>query len=1115
MKSQTPSNSSQSLRSGRIGYFIQALFHTDKSPLALAASLLRPLALVGLLMLMAQSASAQLSITAIAQDKANASSLNLTITSTGSNRIMIVGIAMLPTNPNTGTASTVSSVTWTAPSSSAQSFTRIDTRQHATQNVRIEMWGLLAPNTGTNGTITITLSAATGFTAGAFHFTGGIQSLPTSYVQYTEGDASTSIATLADFAVADQDVIIDIVGRNDSSNADPELPVRTDDDPGVLDGWDQKLSVQSNKIGGASSTYRYTCTPGPICTASGHSYSITGGGNGWAYGAIRLRDVLGPTLARLNDFSATRLANGRVALNWDTGYEVDNLGFNIYREQNGTRALVNRHLVAGSALTAGAGVPMTAGKSYSWVDKSSPAEDAVYWLEDVDLDGESTWHGPFTQTVERSSDDELLPRLQLSQTISDLGSESAEDRTVAVEPKARLPRTAAAKTGSPAPQAAVKIAVKQTGWHRVTQPELVAAGLSSKINPRLLQLYVDGRQQSITVSGEEDNRFDTTDAVEFYGVGLDSPSSDTRVYWLTVGPQMGMRMGRSSASQGLTGRDSFSHTVERRDRTVYFPSLLNGEAENFFGAAVSSTPVDQAITLRNIKLSASENATLEVALQGVTSLPHSVRVLINGFEIQTLNFEGRAVGVARLDVPHSMLKEGANTVNLQSQGGASDVSLVSYIRLTYEHTLRADDDALSLTVGGGQQVTVAGFSKEQVRVIDVTDPANPTPVAAAVSQGQDGYAVTASVSGAGRRTILALTQDRVRTAASVRADQSSSLKSKSQAADFVIISHRDFISSLQPLAALRQRQGLSVTIVDVEDIYDEFSYGQKSTASIRSFLSYTRSGWRKSPRFALLVGDASFDPRNYLGAGSSDLVPTKLIETAFLETASDDWFADFNDDGLAEMALGRLPAKTAQEAALMVSKIVSYDASQPSQEATLVADRNDGFNFERASDSIRALMPQGISVNQVYRSRTDDAAAKTSLIAAITRGQKVVNYAGHGSVATWRGGLFTAADAASLSNSNRLTVLVTMTCLNGYFHDPAVDSLAEGMVKSEGGAVAAWASSGLTSPNGQWMMDYEVLSHLFTATTIGEATQKAKAAIDDGDIRRSWILLGDPTMKLR
>ena len=73
--------------------------------------------------------------------------------------------------------------------------------------------------------------------------------------------------------------------------------------------------------------------------------------------------------------------------------------------------------------------------------------------------------------------------------------------------------------------------------------------------------------------------------------------------------------------------------------------------------------------------------------------------------------------------------------------------------------------------------------------------------------------------------------------------------------------------------------------------------------------------------YLLLVGDGTYDPRNYLGFGANDLVPVKLVDTAVAETASDDWFADFDGDGLSEMAVGRLPAGTAAEASAMVAKI--------------------------------------------------------------------------------------------------------------------------------------------------------------------------------------------------
>ena len=133
-------------------------------------------------------------------------------------------------------------------------------------------------------------------------------------------------------------------------------------------------------------------------------------------------------------------------------------------------------------------------------------------------------------------------------------------------------------------------------------------------------------------------------------------------------------------------------------------------------------------------------------------------------------------------------------------------------------------------------------------------------------------------------------------------------------------------------------------------------------------------------------------------------------------------------------------------------------------------------------------------------------------------GQRLVNYVGHGSTDSWRGNLITSADVSSLTNSDRLTIFVMMTCLNGYYTDPAQGGLGKDLLKSErGGAVAVWASSGMTLPDAQAVMNQEAYRQMFSSQglTIGEAVARAKAAVSNGDVRRTWILLGDPTMKLR
>jgi hypothetical protein len=119
----------------------------------------------------------------------------------------------------------------------------------------------------------------------------------------------------------------------------------------------------------------------------------------------------------------------------------------------------------------------------------------------------------------------------------------------------------------------------------------------------------------------------------------------------------------------------------------------------------------------------------------------------------------------------------------------------------------------------------------------------------------------------------------------------------------------------------------------------------------------------------------------------------------------------------------------------------------------------------------------------------------------------------------WAGGaLLTSADARVLTNGERLPVVVNMTCLNRFFHDLYTESLAEALLKAEqGGAIAVWASSGLTSPYGQAVITQELMRALFgeERLTLGEVIMQAKATITDRDAQRTWLLFGDPTTLLK
>jgi hypothetical protein len=305
--------------------------------------------------------------------------------------------------------------------------------------------------------------------------------------------------------------------------------------------------------------------------------------------------------------------------------------------------------------------------------------------------------------------------------------------------------------------------------------------------------------------------------------------------------------------------------------------------------------------------------------------------------------------------------------------------------------------------------------------------------------------------------------------------------------------------------------------------------------AIRDFLARATGTWATRPRYALLVGDASYDARNYFGFGNFDFVPSKQIDTGFrgeataLETSSDDWFADFDNDGIADIAIGRLPVRTVAEANLVVGKIVNYSPSTPPQTALLVADTqgNYYFDFEAADNQIGSLLPPSLTIQKVFRRlAASDNAANQDIANKFNAGLSLVIYSGHGNVDIWGGSIFATDDssaagghgAMSLTNGNKLPFVVVMDCLNGYFADPRLQSLAEALVKApNGGAVASFASSGLTIPDGQHQMGEQMLHLLYDGApiAIGDASRQSKSATSDQDVRRTWILFGDPTMKIR
>jgi uncharacterized repeat protein (TIGR01451 family) len=859
--------------------------------------------------------------------------------------------------------------------------------------------------------------------------------------------------------------------------------------------------------------------------------------------------ITAPTSIRLQAFAARmskdKTGASRALLFWKTGGEAHNLGFNIYREQNGQRVRLNPSLIAGSALLMSGALPKHSGKTYAWIDSSPSAGSGSYWLEDVDVNGTRTEHGPATAEAAASSQSasEAIPAtsLLLNQLNQAQPSAVLNDTSHAVENilQTFVPTAAQRqKQFELASHPAVKLLVMHEGWHRVTQPELVNAGLNPNVDPALLQLYAEAVEQPIEITGASagSGGFGPQAALEFYGTGIDTPYSGTRVYWLVAGERPGQRMQQLPPSTGSNQPPvSFPATVELTPHTTYFAALLTSNGNNFFGSLVTSTPVEQTISVPHLDQSSTDPAKLEVVLQGIIlGFPHDVTIALNGTSLGNLAFTGQNTGKFRVNLPPGLLQQGDNTVTLTAQGGEYDTSLVQSIGITYPRSFIADSGRLMFTGRPGDELEITGFAITPVLVLDITNPGQPVELTAQISpettSAPSQYSLevqvpwsTTNPSAPARHTLLAVAADGADGVAGIRQNHPSHWHSPQPGSEIVMVSVGDFADALTPLLRAHKAEGKSSAVVLVDDLYDEFSFGEHNPYAIRHFLRTATQVWSTTPRYLLLNGRASLDPRNYLGYGYLDFVPTKIVPTSLLVTASDDWFSDFNDSGMPTIATGRFPVSTADEATLVADKVAAYEGQSTNgpwtSQALMVADVNDTENFTQDSQIVQKQLPSTLQVTDVFAGTMSAPTAQQSIITAINSGQVLVNYAGHGSEEEWSGeDLFDNTAATALTNASSLPVFLIMNCLNGFFQDVYEQPLAVTlMLAPNGGAVAVLASSGLNQPAPQTTLDKLIVQSALNPSypALGDAILKAKSGITDLGVRKTFNLLGDPAMQIK
>jgi hypothetical protein len=808
---------------------------------------------------------------------------------------------------------------------------------------------------------------------------------------------------------------------------------------------------------------------------------------------------------------------GGVFLRWQTDSETKNLGFFVYRASGKDKQLVSRKMTAGGY--AQAREERSFGGKYTFFDPNGDA-GTVYYIESLSADGNRQFSNPiYPQTVSDLASVAGVSSNSL-RTASRNDSNSEIIKSDLVLPK-ELSETVNANLADMntqrwlAAQPGVKIGVRKDGLFRVTRAELQAAGFDVNSSPALWQLYKNGVEQNIIV--EAGGNY-----IEFYGKAADTVESDTQIYYLIVGAQNGKRIGTKVLRPfaGNVVAKSYAQIYTQKYRSLYLSSILNGDANNFFGPVVTGTGATINFNLPAVDFSIIKT-TLSITIQGYSYFPHNISVLLNGETLDPISGENDQSMTKEYGVRTAFLREGANTLQLTALNGTQDLSFFDSISVNYQRLYQAKNNQLAFYTNVYRTSTVQGFTSPNIRVFDLTYPDSPTLVSN-LNVTQNGSTYEVKMPANRSYMMYAVEDSAVSPAATIVPNVPSTLATPAHNAALLILSHKNFISEANTWANYRRAQGLTVEVLDIEDVYDEFSYGVLNTNGIKDFLQYAKTNWQTPPQYLLLMGDASYDYRNYEGNGYHNYIPTKLVDTVYMETGSDEALADFDDDGLSEIAVGRIPSRTGSDVTQNLNRAQIFEAgvsTWTTRGALFASDEPDGYDFEALSQRLREQLPPTMPATFVVRNHPTQAEARSTLLSALNQGKYIVNYSGHGSTGIWAASTFFGTpDALAMTNGNNLSLFTMLTCLNGYFINTN-DSLSEGLLKApNGGAVASWTSTGKTTPDVQEVMATRFYGQLTAGNMprLGDLIRDAKTVVVGGrDVRLSWVLLGDPTLKVR
>jgi len=668
-----------------------------------------------------------------------------------------------------------------------------------------------------------------------------------------------------------------------------------------------------------------------------------------------------------------------------------------------------------------------------------------------------------------------------------------------------------------------KIPTSVDGIHRISAQTLSNSGVAiSTLNPAAIRLFHRGKEIAIHVQGGDDGSFDSGDYIDFFGLRNDATldrllysefdsipnpyfntHSDTTAFFLSVAPgQVGRRMIQRAAPEVSLPLANQYRTEKLQVFSEQY-SLGQGYAFDFrlskydVGQGWVSSVITKGNT-RQLNFSASGTvpnsgtAKLEIGLVGRSYNNHVTRILagrtaatqrvVGTISYQFFNYPSLELNLQMSDFN----SDGSIVIGIQSAGpDATDNVSVAYAKLIFLKNVGTGnfDSELFIIPPGNQRIQLNAVSGAYLG-LNLRNQQSPERIL--FSAGDQSISFRAAAASDTSRIWIQRDEKAVIVA---KMEPVRFRNLLAQPANYIIVSHselekssRQYPNPIKTYASHRSSPaggGFDTLVVRVEDLYNQFSFGEKSSLGIYEFLkayypvhkpTHILLSGRSLAIYATgrLGGVTYFYRNNQSAFNFQDLIPVGGYPF------SDNVYTlnlDPENPNSPAIAIGRIPAKNSQQLADYLDKIIEKDQvgiSEPWQKDLIhLSGGASEFELERYFNWLNGFksIAEGPFLGggvKTYRKRSNSSIEVIDITGDLNEGKSLVTFFGHGAPTIIDIEIGFASDPTlNYQNRGKYPVMLFNGCDYGSAFGSAYTQGEDWVMTPQKGAVAILANSSI------------------------------------------------------